>query len=177
MIIERSTQLNVFLQSFADVVRLPPPRPEKCDLAELARAVGRLVQPLGAARQVEWKWDVASGVPLVWVDRSQLEQALLNVFKNAVEAVPEKGVVRVSTGQDEGTPWLAVEDNGPGIADAVREHLFTPFFSTKPRGQGIGLTLVQEILRQHDLPFALESAPGGPTRFVVRFPTTSSRTP
>jgi two-component system nitrogen regulation sensor histidine kinase NtrY len=63
-----------------------------------------------------------------------------------------------------------VEDSGPGIAPEAAAQLFTPFFSTKERGQGLGLTLVQEILRQHRCEFALEGPPGGPTRFTVVFP-------
>ncbi|RPJ78972.1 MAG: PAS domain-containing protein, partial [Acidobacteria bacterium] len=177
VVIERSTQLNVFMRGFAEVVRLPPPRREECDLAHVARGVGRLAHPLGADKWVEWRWEIPEGVAPVRVDRSQLEQVLLNVLKNAIEAVPANGVVTVSVGQDGATPWLAVQDNGPGVPDVVREHLFTPFFSTKPGGQGIGLTLVQEILRQHDLPFALDSAPGGPTRFVIRFPPLPRPTP
>jgi two-component system nitrogen regulation sensor histidine kinase NtrY len=64
---------------------------------------------------------------------------------------------------------LEIEDTGPGIAPSVRDQLFMPFFSTKEGGQGIGLTLVQEILVNHDLDYALEGPPGGPTRFTIVF--------
>jgi len=64
-------------------------------------------------------------------------------------------------------PVIEIEDTGPGLSDEVRTHLFTPFFSTKDGGQGIGLTMVQEILAGHGFPFALEGPPGGPTTFTV----------
>lgn len=64
---------------------------------------------------------------------------------------------------------VAIEDTGPGIAPDVRPHLFTPFFSTKEQGQGIGLTLVQEILSQHQIEYSLDSQPGDPTRFTMLF--------
>ena len=63
---------------------------------------------------------------------------------------------------------LEIEDTGPGLPADVRDQLFTPFFSTKDGGQGIGLTLVHEILANHQLPFALDGPPGGPTRFTHR---------
>jgi signal transduction histidine kinase len=65
---------------------------------------------------------------------------------------------------------VVVEDTGPGIAAEARANLFTPFFSTKEAGQGIGLTLVQEILTQHRCEYALEGPPGGPTQFTIVFP-------
>ena len=62
---------------------------------------------------------------------------------------------------------MVVEDSGPGIAPEAKDQLFRPFFSTKENGQGLGLTLVQEVLTRHGFPFALESNPGEPTRFTV----------
>jgi signal transduction histidine kinase len=104
----------------------------------------------------------------VALDRSQMEQALLNVIKNGLEAIGADGrlVIRVTT--PDGVPSIAIEDSGPGLTDEVRAHLFTPFFSTKEGGQGIGLTMVQEILSGHGFPFALEGPPGGPTVFTVQ---------
>ena len=64
---------------------------------------------------------------------------------------------------------MSVEDTGSGITEEAGRHLFTPFFSTKENGQGIGLTLVQEILTQHSFEFSLESTAGQPTRFTIIF--------
>ncbi|MBL8190778.1 MAG: histidine kinase, partial [Acidobacteria bacterium] len=66
-------------------------------------------------------------------------------------------------------PFVAIEDTGGGIPPSVRANLFTPFFSTKENGQGIGLTLVQEILDSHGFEFSLESLPNEPTRFTIFF--------
>lgn len=171
VVIGRCNQLNAFMRGFADVVRLPPPRREACDLASMLSDVVRLARPLGEEKHLRWRHEVNGSVAAAMVDRAQIEQALLNVIKNAVEAAPEYGVVSVSLDETDGVALLAVEDNGPGIPDAAREQMFTPFYSTKPDGQGIGLTVVREILGQHDLPFSLESRPGGPTRFTIRFPS------
>lgn len=68
-----------------------------------------------------------------------------------------------------GRRYVAVEDTGPGIPPDVQANLFTPFFSTKENGRGIGLTMVREILARHGFRFALESAPGARTRFTIQF--------
>jgi len=105
---------------------------------------------------------------IVDMDEAQMEQALINVLKNAVEALPaEGGTVTIRAGSSAGGGYVEVEDSGPGIADEARPHLFTPFFTTKQNGQGIGLTMVQEILRRHGFTYSLDGPPGGPTRFRI----------
>ena len=116
------------------------------------------------------RWVTEFGpVPPVQIDRTLMEQALVNVIKNAIEAVDHDGRVTLRTGVTADRPWLQVEDTGPGLAPEVRAHLFTPFFSTKESGQGIGLTLVQEILTRHGFAFTLDGPDGGPTKFTIWF--------
>ena len=98
-----------------------------------------------------------------------MEQVLVNVLRNAIDAVGRDGTVTVRTSAAARRPLLVVEDTGPGIPAEVQAALFTPFFSTKENGRGIGLTLAQEILTQHGFGFSLESQPGEPTRFTIRF--------
>jgi signal transduction histidine kinase len=100
-------------------------------------------------------------------DPAQLEQALVNIFKNALEAMEGGGKLTIRTGVRDGRDCLSIEDTGRGMSSEVQANLFVPFFSTKANGQGIGLTLVQEILTHHRFDFALESKPGGPTRFTI----------
>ena len=107
------------------------------------------------------------------IDRGQVEQAILNVVKNALEAVGHDGEVGVRLVDEPGRARLEVQDSGPGLSDAARADVFTPFFSTKAEGQGLGLTLVQEVMNGHGFPFALESPPGGPTVFTMWFGTGS----
>ena len=105
-------------------------------------------------------------VPL---DRGQMEQALLNVLQNAVEAIDGAGTITVRLTTSRGRPTLMIEDTGPGIAPEAQTNLFTPFFSTKPRGQGIGLTLVQEVLSGHGFDYALERLSARLTTVLERF--------
>ena len=101
------------------------------------------------------------------VDRGQIEQALLNILKNSVEAIDGEGTVTVRLTASGSRTTLTIDDTGPGITAEAQSNLFTPFFSTKPHGQGIGLTLVQEILTAHGFDYGIERTPHGTTRFTV----------
>jgi signal transduction histidine kinase len=169
VVIARTEQLSAFMRSFADVVRLPPPRTEPCDVRELLESIAVLMRPMCVQREVEWRWELADGLPRVDMDRAQMEQVLVNVCKNALEAIGRRGRLTVRVGRKGTRPFVAVEDSGPGIPEDVRVHLFTPFFSTKENGQGLGLTLVQEILDRHRFEYSLEGPPGGPTTFTILF--------
>jgi signal transduction histidine kinase len=129
----------------------------------------RLVGAECAKRNITLRREVeADGAP-VSMDRSQIEQALLNVAKNGIEAIGSGGTLTLRLSRRDGRRVLEVEDTGPGIQADVRDQLFTPFFSTKEGGQGIGLTLVQEILANHGFGYALDGPSGGPTRFTIAF--------
>jgi two-component system nitrogen regulation sensor histidine kinase NtrY len=169
IVIARTEQLNRFMRSFADVVRLPPPARQPVDLVELVRGIGRLLRADTDERRILVQWDVQNGLGPVHVDRTQMEQALVNVFRNAIDAIGRDGTITVRVGRRGARPAVVIEDTGPGIPSDVRPHLFTPLFSTKEQGQGIGLTLVQEILSQHQIEYSLDSQPGEPTRFTMLF--------
>ena len=169
IVISRTEQLNRFMRSFADVVRLPAPVLETEELQPLLAGIARLLEVESEQRGIRWRWEVQDTVR-VRVDRSQIEQAFVNIFKNAIEAIGRDGVITVRLSRRNQSAAVIVEDTGPGIAAEARANLFTPFFSTKESGQGIGLTLVQEILTQHRCEYALEGPPGGPTQFTIVFP-------
>ncbi|MBC3786650.1 sensor histidine kinase [Spirosoma utsteinense] len=162
--IDRNDRLNRFMRRFADVVRLPTPNPAPADITELVRNVARLMQPQADGRRISLQVTIPDE-PVVWsIDMGQLEQVLVNVVKNALEACgPGHTVELVVTGRQ-----LVVRNDGPAIPDTVSANLFDPFFSTKADGQGIGLTLTREILLNHGLTFWLRSDPDGWTRFVIR---------
>jgi nitrogen fixation/metabolism regulation signal transduction histidine kinase len=167
--IARTDQLNAFMRSFADVIRLPAPVKRPCDVREVMEGVERLVRAQCAERRVAWRWRVEADPGTVSMDRAQMEQVFLNVVKNALEAIGEDGAITVRFVTRDSRPAVIVEDTGPGLSVEARQNLFTPFFSTKEHGQGIGLTLVQEILSQHRFQYSLDRAPGGPTQFTIVF--------
>ena len=164
----RLERLNTFMRGFADVVRMPQPVKRPTDVLRLLDACVRLVRAQTDPSRVAWRWEPEGEPGIIDMDEAQMEQALINILKNAVEALPaEGGTVTIRAGLSAGGAYIEVEDSGPGIPDEARPHLFTPFFTTKQNGQGIGLTMVQEILRRHGFAYSLDGPPGGPTRFRI----------
>jgi signal transduction histidine kinase len=128
------------------------------------------VRLLGArpdASRIRWAWEPGRSPVYVEIDRGQMEQALLNIFNNAIEAVNGEGTITVRVTPGTARTTLTIEDSGPGIAPEAQSNLFTPFFSTKPHGQGIGLTLIQEVLAGHGFHYALERTADNTTRFTI----------
>jgi signal transduction histidine kinase len=165
----RLDRLNSFMRSFADVVRMPMPTIRPCRVTGLLEDCVRLVQAQTDPALVEWRWERSGDPGEIALDEAQMEQAIINILKNAIEALPASGgriVVRTDAGND--GAYIEVEDSGPGITDEARPHLFSPFFTTKQNGQGIGLTMVQDILRRHGFHFSLDGPSGGPTRFRIQ---------
>ena len=147
------------MKGFADVFRLPPPAKQPCELVAILERVVALISARPDAGGIAWRWELDAPAIRVSADPAQLEQAILNVVKNAVEAIAGDGTggtvtIRVTSKTD--PPTLVVEDSGAGLTAEAQANLFTPFFSTKPGGQGIGLTLVGEILAGHGFDYALE---------------------
>jgi len=166
--IRRNNGLNSFMSKLASVVRVPDPVKEECDLHTVLNSVQVLAAHECEERRIEWNWRLDKRAMLVRVDVNQIEQAILNIVRNAIEAVERDGSIIVETSADNRS--LTVHDSGPGISDDVKRHLFTPFFSTKRNGQGVGLTLVGEILMNHGCTFRLENHADGGAAFVIRFP-------
>lgn len=161
--IERNDRLNQFMRRFADVVRLPAPQITATDLTDLVRNVGRLMQPQADARIVTLRL-LTPDAPVLWPgDTAQMEQVLVNVLKNALEACGPGQTVEVQVTDRQ----LLIRDNGRPISAEVATNLFNPFFSTKSDGQGIGLTLTREILLNHGFAFSLRTEPNGWTAFRI----------
>lgn len=160
----RIDALNRFMAAFADVVRIPPPARAPARVAELVERVAALLRPELEERNIRVTLDLGDRGTYE-LDENQFEQVVLNVFRNAIEAVGRDGTIRATLRDGR----LVIADSGPGISEAIRSELFTPFFTTKRDGRGLGLTIVQEILANHGLPFSLENAPGGGAVFEIRF--------
>ena len=142
IIAARAENLERFLQGYTRLAKLPPPHLSHCDLPGLLRRA--------AALDFRLEVEVRPGpaVELV-VDATQVEHAVINLVKNAVEASLDQRApkVRVSWRISAGAAEISVEDNGAGISDTA--NLFVPFFTTKPEGSGIGLVLCQQIAENH----------------------------
>lgn len=160
---ERCNSLSRFITRYADVVKLPPPTLSRVDLSCLLESLMPFVESMASGRNISLRF-VTEGELWADADPLQIEQVVVNVVKNAIESVEHDGEIEVCV-----TPTgFTISDNGPGISPEAADNLFTPFYSTKDGGQGIGLTLISEILKAHKFRFSLTtSASDGLTRFAV----------
>lgn len=164
VIARRSDALGRFMASYARLARLPAPNLQSVDLGELVQKVAPLEQ------RVLVEVDRGPAVTLR-ADPDQLEQVLINLVKNAADAIEgtgRPGTVRVGWASDDRAVTLTVEDDGPGLGDSA--NLFVPFFTTKPGGTGIGLVLCRSIVEAHGGRITLEPREGGGAIARVRVP-------
>jgi C4-dicarboxylate-specific signal transduction histidine kinase len=167
---ERAGEIIRQLRRF---VRKETPEREWVELELLIRSLLKFIQPELRKGGVKLTLDLASGLPTLWVHGIQLEQVLLNLTRNAIEAMQDnKGERRlgISAYQEGGAVYLEVSDNGHGIDAVLQERLFTPFLTTKKQGMGLGLSISQGIIESHGGQMKLESAPGEGTRFTIMLP-------
>ncbi len=155
---DRNQNLNIFMRNFADLVKLPEANKKRIDLVALIKTVAELMHFGVQEKQVKFELNMPNEPYFKTADAQQLEQALINIVKNAIEAIDKIGIITFTLNPI--TQQLTISDNGRGIAKADSEQLFSPFFSTKKDGQGIGLTLVREILLNHGFEFSLITAKG-----------------
>lgn len=149
-IARRSAHLLSFVDRYRQVADLPAPAPVEIAMAALLADLDGLVGAELRAGGVEFTVAAPADLTLK-ADPVLLEQALLNLVRNAAEAVAGRAdpAIRVSADARLASVVITIEDNGPGFAEAEAEELFVPFFTTKPNGAGIGLSLVREIAAAH----------------------------
>lgn len=165
--IERGYSLSRFITRFADVVKIPEPQLEEVRLNDRISACERFLENICQDHQVDLRMDLCEENPWVKMDTSLFEQVLINMVKNSVESIEEKGIITLRTSAS--PVMLEVADTGRGISKEVETKLFTPFFSTKPNGQGIGLIFIREVLMKHGCSFSLRTYEDGITRFRICF--------
>lgn len=146
-IIREVERLREITEEYLGFARLPRPERAAVDLNLVASELVEFVRSEMERAAVRIRFDPDPGARPAWVDPNQIRAALLNLVRNAREAMPQGGhvVVRVRTLGD--TATLAVIDDGPGFEPEALEHLFEPFFSTKPQGTGLGLPMVRKIVQ------------------------------
>jgi two-component system sensor histidine kinase AtoS len=146
---------------------------------------GVVEQALGSLRTmieaqcITVECSLTSTVPSIPADEFQIEQAVYNVIRNAVEAMPDGGTLSVGTTEDaeQGSVRITVQDTGPGIAPANRERIFETFFTTKSQGTGLGLSIVEGVLKNHGGTISVEQPDGGGARITVSLPGSRGSSP
>jgi nitrogen fixation/metabolism regulation signal transduction histidine kinase len=161
-------RITGIVQEFTRFARLPPPKPEAMDLLATIRDVVTLHAGSGAPIEL-----LASAVPPVVADRDQIVQVVTNLLQNALDAVSKTDAPRVVITLVPKGPAhveLVVRDNGPGVAEDIRDRLFEPYATTKEHGTGLGLAIVERIVVEHGGEIAYRNAPGGGAELTIVLP-------
>src|SRR5215469_36670 len=185
-------QISIATKRAADLVqrlmrfsRSQGPHPQMLQLNSVIQDVLQILHPL-FRKTISVRTDLWEELPRIEADRSQMEQVLINLIVNALDAMPARGELKLSTMPGEpgksldsahhgGSITLIVADTGPGIPANLQSLIFEPFFTTKPagKGTGLGLSTVQAIVQQHRGKIAVRSTPGAGTAFIISLPTTN----
>jgi signal transduction histidine kinase len=172
---KEARRLNRILSDFLVFARPREPKRLPGDIREVVDHVAALIREDPArARLVELSTRVDAAVPTFAFDADQLTQVLLNVALNGVEAMGGRGRLSLEVGRSNGHVTIAVADTGRGIAPEERGRVFEPFFSKKPGGTGLGLTIVRRIVAAHGGNIDIQSEPGQGTRFTIALPLASA---
>lgn len=158
-----------FIRDYAEVVKITDPIVKEFDLSkeiEMMVPFLRQILPL----EVSLIYVKPEGNIIINADSSQIQQVILNIVKNAAESIKGKGFIEISINPEENGVRLFISNNGEPIKESDAKQLFTPFFTTKPDGKGIGLTFVREVLNHHKADYSLQTDTDSITRFSILFP-------
>ena len=164
-----------FTRAYRQLARLQTPHPKPFCLSRLVRNIEQLFLPDLQRLQIDLHIQFSPDNITVDADEELLSQVLVNLLKNAMEALKGQagGAISLRVSQTGHTTQLVVTDNGPGIAPNLLEDIFVPFFTTKDTGSGIGLSLSRQIVRMHHGELLVCSQPYVETRFTISLPSTS----
>ena len=164
---ERCLTMSRFITSYADVVKIPEANLMLTDLNERVYACKEFMESMCNERDIRLHVQLCDECVQVKIDNVLFEQALVNILKNAIESIGSDGDVYITTTAKPAT--LTIADNGVGISPDIENKLFSPFFSSKPDGQGLGLIFISDVLTKHNCLFSLRTFDDGLTRFSIRF--------
>ncbi|MDB5920895.1 MAG: sensor histidine kinase, partial [Massilia sp.] len=163
------------IRSVHEFVKKREPERQEVHIAGLVEGIGALIEMQASKYFVAIQTSMADALPAVSADRMMLEQVLLNLTRNAIEAMqdvaPERRVLRIAAVHEAGHVTVAVIDQGHGIAPEVAERLFSPFFSTKAEGMGMGLSICRTAIEFHGGTLTHGANPGGGTIFKFALPS------
>jgi signal transduction histidine kinase len=173
---ETITDLNATLSDLLIFSRDFVLHVDRCSLDQLLRELTLELQPVAQAYHVmvRYRNENGSGEVVMLLDRIKLKQALLNIMKNAIEASPVLGTVDVTLVRKNDTVHVVVKDYGSGVPAEAIERVFSPFYSTKEKGTGLGLTFAQKIVDLHNGRISVANDPEGGATFVVELPIAST---
>lgn len=167
----RSKGLITFIDAYREYTSLPQPKIKTVRLQTLLEKVSQLMKPEFKKRSIDFSYTCSSEYLTIQADDELIEMVLINLLKNAMEALAEEKhpSIEMHGSYDESGVKIEVIDNGPGIIPEALTNIFIPFYSTKKQGSGIGLSLSRQIMQLHNGTLTVESKPGVCTVFILRF--------
>lgn len=168
-------RLEHLSEEYLRVARLPQPRMEAEDLTSKLRDIVSFARPEMDRANIELALTIDGEIPPALFDEGQVRQAILNVLRNAREAMSDGGRIDVSLRAEGMSVVVRVDDRGSGIPDAVRARIFDPFFSTKGEGTGLGLAITRQIIEAHGGSIEVDARDGGGTTFRLLLPIAPAR--
>lgn len=172
---EEVSRLDGIITNFLDAIRPRPPDLAETNLSEVLSEVLNFQRRELEDRGIEVEAETSADLPVVMADRNQLKQVFFNITKNAMEAMRPGGKLRIRTRTDDDNVYLLFADTGAGIKQEDLVKLFQPYHTTKTGGHGLGLMIVQRILREHGGQVGIESKEGVGTLVTLQFPQKNRR--
>lgn len=163
-------RLDYIVTQFLHAIRPAPPQLKPHPLNDVVVKTLELLQPELDNRGVQVKARLGRNLPLTSIDPTQIQQVLVNLVKNAMQAMTKGGMLTVQTGEGSEDIWVSVGDTGGGIPQDQLNRIFEPFYTTKKKGSGLGLMIVQRIVRAHGGRIELESQVGRGATFRIWLP-------
>ena len=163
-------RLDYIVTQFLQAIRPAPLQLKLASLNDVVRQTLELLQPELDNRGITIKAKLARHLPATPIDPTQTQQALVNLVKNAMQAMTTGGTLTLQTGESPDAVWVSVADTGGGIPEEQINRIFEPFYTTKKSGTGLGLMIVQRIVRAHGGRIELESHVGRGTTFRLWLP-------
>jgi two-component system, sporulation sensor kinase E len=163
-------RLDYIVTQFLQAIRPTAPQIKLASLNEAVIRTLELLQPELENRRVHVKTRLARQIPITPIDPAQIQQVLVNLIKNAMQAMTKEGTLTLQTGEGSDGVWVSIADTGGGIPQEQINRIFEPFFTTKEKGSGLGLMIVQRIVRAHGGRIELESQVGRGTTFRIWLP-------
>ena len=169
-------RLDYIITQFLQAIRPTPPQIKPASLNDVVQKTLALLQPELDNRGLQVKTRLARQLPLAPLDATQMQQVLVNLIKNAMQATTSGGTLTLQTGEGSDGVWVSVSDTGGGIPQEQINRIFEPFYTTKEKGSGLGLMIVQRIVRAHGGRIELESQVRRGTTFRIWLPLHERRT-
>lgn len=173
-IIQEVDRLNKLVAQVLDYAKLKVLNLASFSLSNLINKIVELFKQEIKNKQIKFNLELSPDISLIQADEDQIRQILMNIIINAIQAIAEKGEIKIKTEKSllKGKPAikLIIEDNGIGIVDKDLNQIFDPFFSTKEKGSGLGLSIVYKLVEGHQGEIKVESKEGEGTKFIIFLP-------